>query len=220
MGKLTGKIAVITGGAQPRSLAIAKKLAEEEAKAVVILTANAAEDTAAVQAQGAACHAYQCNIGNFEDVTRCFNAIKAELGDIDILINNPDVNCQKTLLEMTPDEWNNILAINIHSMFYCCKQVFADMKARKTGKIINFSDNAAMGVAGQAGYVISKASALGFTGSCARESEKYTVTVNSLTPNADATAEEVADTVALLVSEEGRAFHGQHLKVTHSWVQP
>ena len=218
MGKLTGKIAVITGGATAESLAIAKKLAQEEAKAAVILTASA-EDAAAVEAQGAACYAYPCNIGNFEDVTRCFNAIKAELGDIDILINNPNATCPKTLLEMTPAEWNEVLSVNVHSMFYCCKQVFADMKARKTGKIINFSSNDAMGVAGNAASVITKASALGYTGTCARESEKYTITVNSLTPAGNATPEEVADTVALLVSEEGRAFHGQHLKVTHSWVQ-
>jgi len=219
MGKLTGKIAVITGGSTAESLAIAKKLAQEEAKAAVILTASA-EDAAAVQAQGEACYAYPCNIGNFEDVTRCFNAIKAELGDIDILINNPNATCPKTLLEMTPQEWNEVLSVNVHSMFYCCKQVFADMKARKTGKIINFSSNDAMGVAGNAASVITKCSALGYTGTCARESEKYTVTVNSLTPAGNATPEEVADTVALLVSEEGRAFHGQHLKVTHSWVQP
>lgn len=218
MGKLTGKIAVITGGAQPESLAMAKKMAAEEAKAVVILTANAAEDAPQIQAQGAACHAYQCNIGNFEDVTRCFNAIKAELGDIDILINNPNASCAKTLLDMTPEEWTEVLAVNVHSMFYCCKQVFADMKARKTGKIINFSSNDAMGVAGNAAYAITKASALGYTGTCARECEKYTITVNSVTPAGNATPEEVADTVALLVSEEGRAFHGQHLKVTHSWV--
>jgi len=218
MGKFTGKIAVITGGTQPESLAIAKKLAQEEAK-VVILTA-AGEDAAAVQAQGATCYAYPCDIGNFEDVTRCFSAIKAELGDIDILINNPNATCPKTLLEMTPEDWDRVLRVNVHSMFYCCKQVFADMKARKTGKVINFSSNDAMGVAGNAASVISKASALGYTGSCARESEKYTITVNSLTPAGNATAEEVADTVALLVSEEGRAFHGQYLKVTHSWVQP
>jgi len=220
MGKITGKIAVITGGVQPNSLAMAKKLAQEEAKAVVILTKNAAEDAAQVKAQGEACYAYQCNIGNFEDVTRCFNAIKAELGDIDILINNPEAKCAKTLLEMTPEEWEQILAVNVHSMFYCCKQVFADMKARRTGKIVNFSANDAMGVAGNAAYAITKASALGYTGTCARECEKYTITVNCVTPNGNATPEEVADTIALLVSEEGRAFHGQYLKVTHSWVQP
>ena len=124
-GRLAGKIAVITGGTQPESLAIAKKLAQEEAKAVVILTA-AEEDAAAVQAQGTPCHAYPCDIGNFEDVTRCFNAIKAELGDIDILINNPNAICPKTLLEMTPEDWDKVLRVNVHSMFYCCKQVFAD----------------------------------------------------------------------------------------------
>ena len=219
MGKVTGKIAVITGGVQPNSLAMAKKLAEEEAKAVVILTNNAAEDAAQVQEQGAACYAYQCNIASFEDVTRCFNEIKAQLGDIDILINNPHAVCKKTLIETTPEEWKEALAINVHSMFYCCKQVFADMKARRTGKIILFSANEAMGVAGNAAYAITSASALGYTGTCARECEKYTITVNCVIPAGNATAEEVADTVAILVSEEGRAFHGQHVKVIHSWAQ-
>lgn len=219
MGKITGKIAVITGGAQPNSLAMAKKLAENEAKAVVILTKNAAEDAAQIQAQGAACYAYQCDIANFEDVTRAFNEIKANLGDVDILINNPNAMCNKTLLETTPEEWNQVLAINVHSLFYCCKQVYADMKARKTGKVINFSNNAMMGVAGNAAYAITMGSAVGFTGTCAREGEKYTMTACSVTPADNATPEEVAETVALLVSEEGRVFHGQHLKVTHSWLE-
>ena len=219
MGKLTGKIVVITGGAQPNSLAMAKKLAQDDAKAVVILTKNAAEDAAQIQAQGAACYAYQCDIANFEDVTRAFNEIKANLGDVDVLINNPKAMCKKTLLETTPEEWNEVLAINVHSMFYCCKQVYADMKARKTGKVINFSDNAMMGVAGNAAYAITAGSAVGFTGSCAREGEKYTMTACSLTPAENATPEEVANTVAILASEEGRAFHGQHLKVTHSWLE-
>ena len=219
MGKLTGKIVVITGGVQPYSLAMAKKLAQEEAKAVVILTKNAAEDAAQIKEQGEACYAYQCNIANFEDVTRAFNEIKANLGDVDVLINNPKAMCNKTLLETTPEEWNEVLAINVHSMFYCCKQVYADMKARKTGKVINFSDNAMMGVAGNAAYAITAGSAVGFTGTCAREGEKYTMTACSLTPASNATPEEVAETVALLASEEGRAFHGQHLKVTHSWLE-
>ena len=219
MGKLENKIAVITGGVQPNSLAMAKKLAQEGAKAVVILTGNAAEDAAQIQAQGAACYAYQCDIANFEEVTRCFAQIKANLGDVDILINNPNASCHKSLLETTPEEWNRVLAINVHSLFYCCKQVYADMKARRTGKVINFSNDAMLGVAGDAAYAITMGSAVGFTGTCAREGEKYTMTACSVTPAANATAEEVADTVAMLVSEEGRVFHGQHLKVTHSWLE-
>ena len=219
MGKITGKIAVITGGVQPNSLAMAKKLAAEEAKAVVILTNNAEADAAIVKEQGAACYAYQCNIASFEDVTRCFNEIKANLGEVDILINNPNASCPKTLLETTPAEWQEILGINVHSLFYCCKQVFASFKERKTGKVINFSSDAAMGVSGNAAYAITKASALGFNGSCARETEKYTVTANVVTPAANATPEEVANVVAILASEDGRCFHGQPIRVTHSWVE-
>ena len=219
MGKITGKIAVITGGIQPNSLAMAKKLAENEAKAVVILTNNAEADAAIVKEQGAACYAYQCNIASFDDVTRCFNEIKANLGEVDILINNPNASCKKTLLETTPAEWQEVLAINVHSMFYCCKQVFASFKERKTGEIICFSSDAAMGVAGNAAYAITKASALGFYGSCARETEKYTVTTNVVTPNGDATPEEVANVVALLVSEDGRALHSQIIKVFHSRLE-
>lgn len=216
MGKFTNKVVVITGGNQPVSLAMAKKLANEGAK-VAILTKNAAQDTADVQAQGAV--AYQCNIASFEDVTACFDKIKAELGNVDVLINNPNAACNKTLLETTPEEWNEVLSINVHSMFYCCKQIFADMKERRTGKIINFSADAMLGTAGNAAYAITKGSAMGYTGTCAREGEKYTITVNSLTPAGNATPEEVANTVAMLVSEEGRVFHGQHIKVTHSWVE-
>lgn len=218
MGKLDNKIAVITGGLQPNSLAMAKKLAQEGAK-VAVLTPNAAEDAAQIRAQGETCHAYQCDIADFADVTACFNKIKETLGDVDILINNPNAACHKSLLETTPEEWNRVLAINVHSLFYCCKQVYADMKARRTGKVINFSDDAMLGVTDNAAYAITMGSAVGFTGTCAREGEKYTMTACSVTPAANATPEEVADTVALLASEEGRVFHGQHLKVTHSWLE-
>ena len=216
MAKFTDKVVVISGGNQPNSLAMAKKLADEGAK-VAILTKNAEADAAEFKACGAA--AYQCNIGCFEDVTNAFNKIKAELGDVDVVINNPNASCKKTLLETTPEEWNEVLSVNVHSMFYTVKQVYADMKARRTGKVINFSDSAMLGVAGNAAYAITKGSAMGYTGTCAREGEKYTITVNSVTPAGNATPEEVANTVALLVSEEGRAFHGQHITVTHSWVE-
>lgn len=216
MAKFTDKVVVISGGNQPNSLAMAKKLSGEGAK-VAILTKNAEADAAEFKACGAA--AYQCNIGCFEDVTNAFNKIKAELGDVDVVINNPNAACKKTLLETSPEEWNEVLSINVHSLFYTVKQVYADMKARRTGKIINFSDSAMLGTAGNAAYAITKGSAMGYTGTCAREGEKYTITVNSVTPAGNATPEEVANTVALLVSEEGRAFHGQHVTVTHSWVE-
>jgi len=216
MGKFTDKIAVITGGNQPASLAIAKKYTEEGAK-VVVLVKDAAADAADVQAQGAV--AYQCNIADFADVTACFDKIKAELGNVDILVCNPNLEYKKTLLETTPEEWNEVLSVNVHSLFYCCKQVYADFKERRTGKLILFSDNDAFGVAGNAAHAITMASALGYIGTCSREGEKYGVTCNLLTPTPGCTPEDIANTVALLTSEEGRPFHGQVIKVIKDWTK-
>lgn len=218
MGKFTDKIVVISGGEQENSLAMAKKFAQESAKAVIVLC-ETLENEATVRAQGAVCQAMQCNIADFADVTRCFDAIKEKIGFVDILICNPNAECRKTLLETTAEEWNRVLGINVHSMFYCCKQVFADMKARKTGEVILFSSDAAMGVAGNASYAITKASALGYNGSCSRECEKYGITCNTVIPTPGCTPEDVANTVALLASEEGRPLHGQIVKVIKDWTK-
>ena len=215
MGKFTDKIVVITGGAQDNSLAMAKKFAGEEAKVVVLYAT--AEEEAAIREQGAV--AMQCNVADFADVTRCFDAIKAEIGFVDVLICNPNATCQKTLLETTPQEWQQVLGINVHSMFYCCKQVFADMKARKTGEVIMFSSDAAMGVAGNAAYAITKASALGYNGTISRECEKYGITCNTVIPTVGCTPEDVANTVALLASEEGRPLHGQIIRAVKDWTK-
>ena len=218
MGKFTDKIVVITGGEQPNSLAMAKKYAQEDAKAVVVLC-ESAESEATVREQGAVCQAMVCNIADFADVTRAFDTIKAELGFVDILICNPNAECKKTLLETTPEDWKQVLGTNVHSMFYCCKQVFADMKARKTGEVILFSSDAAYGMVGNAAYAITKASALGIHGTCSRECEKYGITCNTVVPTVGATPEDVANTVALLTSEEGRPLHGQVIKVIKDWTK-
>ena len=213
MAKFTDKVVVISGGNQPNSLAMAKKFVSEGAK-VAILTKTEEADIAAAGAAN-----YICDIAKFDDVTAAFNKIKAEMGPVDVLICNPNASCPKTLLETTPAEWNEVLATNVHSIFYCCKQVFLDMKERKTGEVILFSDDAAFGTVGNAAFAITKASALGIIGSCSRESEKYGVTCNCVTPTVGATPEDVADTVALLASEEGRALHGQTVKVIKNWTK-
>ena len=213
MAKFTDKVVVISGGNQPNSLAMAKKFVSEGAKVAILTKVEEADITAAGAVN------YICNIAKFDDVTAAFDKIKAEMGPIDVLICNPNASCPKTLLETTAEEWNEVLATNVHSIFYCCKQVFADMKERKTGEVILFSDDAAFGVAGNAAFAITKASALGIVGSCSRESEKYGVTCNCVTPTVGATPEDVADTVALLASEEGRPLHGQTVKVIKNWTK-
>ena len=213
MAKFTDKVVVISGGNQPNSLAMAKKFVSEGAKVAILTKVEEADITAAGAVN------YICNIAKFDDVTAAFDKIKAEMGPIDVLICNPNASCPKTLLETTAEEWNEVLFTNVHSIFYCCKQVFADMKERKTGEVILFSDEATSGVAGNASFVITKASALGIIGSCSRESEKYGVTCNCVIPGAGSTAEDVAETVALLASEEGRVLHGQTIKAIKNWTK-
>lgn len=213
MAKFTDKVVVISGGNQPVSLAMAKKFSGEGAKVAVLTKESAPE----IAANGAV--EVLCDIAKFDCVTAAFDKIKAEMGPVDVLVCNPNAKCEKTLLETTPEEWNEVLYTNVHSIFYCCKQVFADMKERKTGEVILFSDEATNGVAGNASFAITKASALGIIGSCSRESEKYGVTCNCVIPAVGSTAEEVADTVALLASEEGRVLHGQTIKVIKNWTK-
>ena len=122
MAKFTDKITVITGGVQDTTMAMVAKFTGEGAKVAVLVKTE--EDAATVKAAGAA--AYICNIGNFDEVTATFDKIKAEMGPIDILIQNPNASCRKTLLDTTAEEWAAVLAENTHSLFYCAKQVFAD----------------------------------------------------------------------------------------------
>ena len=210
MGEFTDKLVVITGGDQPYTLAMAEKYAAAGAKVAVLTQIEA-------QIPGATC--YLCDIGVYTDVEKTFAAIKADLGPVDILIHNPNAACGKTLLDTSYEEWDRIMAVNTHSLFYCTKQVALDMKERQTGKLVIFSDPAANGVKGDAAYAVTKGTALGFTFSAARETEKYTITTHAVTPNADATPQEVADTVLLLTSEAGRPFHSQAVKVFHSKLE-
>lgn len=216
MANLENKIAVITGGVQPVTLALAKQLTAEGVKAVAVLVAQEAQ---LQELEGERVHGFVCNIGDFDDVTRCFDAIKEQLGAVDILINNPNARCEKTLLETTPEEWNAVLAINTHSLFYCCKQVFADMKERRTGKVINITSPALFGMKGDAAFAVSKATVLGFNGAISRETERYTTTCHAVTPAGNATAQEVAEAVCVLLSESGRFAHGQNITVTHSFLE-
>lgn len=212
MGKLENKIAVITGGTQPNSLAIATRFAQEGAK-VFILVNGASENL-----QDNVC-TLTCNIADFDDVTRCFTALQEEVGYVDILVNNSAVKCEKTVLETTPEEWNQVLAVNTDSIFYCCKQILPQLKERRTGKLINISSPAVSGVAGNAAYAVSMATMLGLHGTMSRETERYTTTCCTLNPAGNATPEEIADAALLAATEEGRILHGQVFSVTHSFVQ-
>jgi NAD(P)-dependent dehydrogenase (short-subunit alcohol dehydrogenase family) len=160
-----------------------------------------------------------CNIADFDDVTRCFAALQEEVGYVDILVNNAAEKCEKTVLETTPEEWEQVLATNTDSILYTCKQVFPQMKERRTGKLINVSSPAVSGVAGNAAYAVSMAAMLGVHYTMSRETERYTTTCCTLSPAGNATPEEIADVALLAATEDGRFLHGQIVSVTHTLAQ-
>ena len=194
---------------------IARRLVEEEAK-VVVLDGDAAAAKAALEGTGA--DVYACNTSDYEDTIRCFDKIKAELGEVDILVTNPQEHCRKTMVETTPEEWNAIMAADVHSLFYCAKQVCASMKERKSGKVINVSSRSFMGDKGDAAYVVAKAAVHGFTGTLCTEMVKYGVTGNVVTPNDDAAPEDIADAIAFLSSEDSRFAHRLNVTVARKVV--
>lgn len=208
MGRLENKFAVISGGIQPNSVAIAKAFLAEGAKVVILDGEGRTEEGIDI---------VKCNIGSYEEVTVCFAELQAQYGPVDILVNNPEMKCEKTLLETTPEEWNAVLAHNTHSIFYICKQIMPQLKERRTGKIINISSPQVYGVAGNAAYAVTKASMLGIHGTIARETERYTTTTHTLVPAANTTAEEVAKSAVFMASDESRFVHGQIVNVTHSF---
>lgn len=212
MGKLDNKIAVITGGVQPNSLAIAKAFHDEGAKTVILLDGAEARTEAGFEI-------VKCNIGNYEEVCACFAALQEKYGPVDILVNNPEMKCEKTILETTPEEWDAVLAHNTHSLFYCCKQVMPQLKERRTGKIINISSPQVYGVAGNAAYAVTKASMLGVHGTVARETERYTTTTHTVIPAVNTTPEEVAKAVTFMASEESRIVHSQIITIPHSFAE-
>lgn len=209
MGKLDNKIAVITGGIQPISLAIANGFARQGAKVYILVKGEQETPEESI-------HTLRCDITDFDDVTRCFAALQEEVGPVDILVNNAEEKCEKTLLETSPEEWEAVMGANTHSIFYCLKQILPQLKERRTGKLINISSPAVSGEAGNAAYVVSKAAMLGVHYTMCRETERYGTICCTLSPAGNATPEEVASTVLLTASEEGRFAHGQILSVTHS----
>ncbi len=212
MGKLDNKIAVITGGTQPNSLAIAARFAQEGAK--VFIFVNGAPETLQDNVS-----TLTCNIADFDDVTRCFTALQEKVGYVDSLVNNSAEKCEKTVLETTPEEWERVLSTNTNSIFYCCKQILPQLKDRRTGKLINITSPATLGVAGNAAYAVTMATMLGLHGTMSRETERYTTTCCTLNPAGNATPEEIANAALLVATEEGRFLHGQVVSVTHSLAQ-
>lgn len=187
---LKGKYAVVTGAAKGIGACAVKQFLEEGVAAVALVDLNleAAQATAKeLDPTGERAFAFNCNVANFDDTTRCFNEIKEKFGRIDILVNNAGITRDKTMLKMDVADWHAVLAVDLTSLFYCCKQVLPGMMEQQYGKIINMSSMGFGGAHGQGNYAAAKYGVLGLTRVLAKEYAKYNITANAICPAAVAT---------------------------------
>ena len=170
MGKLSGKTALVTGAARGIGHAIALAYAREGADVAVLdLRKENAEKTAAeISALGVRGIAFGADVGSESDVIFAFNQVLSSFGHIDILVNNAGIDTTSLVVDMSTDMWDEMMRINLRSIFLCSRQVLPSMLERKYGRIINISSQLAhKGAPQMAHYAAAKAGVIGFTRSLA-----------------------------------------------------
>jgi 3-oxoacyl-[acyl-carrier protein] reductase len=184
--KLKNKIAIVTGASRGIGRSIALHLAAEGATVVCNYAASRQKAEAVVQEiqeKGGTALACQGDVKNFPDMEKMAQDIIEKFGRIDILVNNAGVNRDQLILQMTEDEWKDVLETNLYGTFHCTKAVAQQMMFQKSGRIINISSIAGeRGGRGQSNYAASKGAVNAFTRAAAVELALKKITVNAIAP--------------------------------------
>lgn len=184
---LKDKIALVTGGSKGIGKAIALKFASEGAKVFIASRDSdkgkqAAEEIKKAFPKSEAAF-YRVDVSQEEQVGGVVKKIIDSEGRIDILVNNAGITRDKLLLKMQPEDWDQVLAVNVKSCYYFCRAAARPMMRARWGKIINMSSIIGLtGNAGQVNYAASKAAVIGFTKALAKELASRNICVNCIAP--------------------------------------
>jgi acetoacetyl-CoA reductase len=180
------RVAVVTGGTRGIGEAISKAL---KAAGYNVAANYGGNDEAARKFKAeTGIPVFKWDVSSYESCVEGLQKVEAELGPVEILVNNAGITRDTTFHRMTPEQWSAVINTNLNSLFNMCRPVIEGMRNRKFGRIINISSiNGQKGQFGQTNYSAAKAGELGFTKALAQESAKAGVTVNAICPGYIAT---------------------------------
>ena len=183
---LKGKVAVVTGASRGIGAAVAKKLASLGVDLALIYAGNDALAEAAAadcRALGVRAEAYRCDVSDGEAVKETVSKIKAELGGVQLLVNNAGITRDGLVATMKEADFDEVLDVNLKGAFHMIRHCSGLMLRAKYGRIVNISSVAGlMGNPGQANYAAAKAGLIGLTKTTAKELASRGITVNAVAP--------------------------------------
>lgn len=231
------RVAVVTGGTRGIGRAISVALKEAGYTVAAVYHGNDAAAAAFTAETGIA--TYKWDVADYDACQTGMAKVAAELGPVDIVVNNAGITRDGTLLKMSPEDWSTVIATNLGSCFNMAKAAFPGMVERKFGRIVNIgSINGQAGQYGQVNYAAAKSGIHGFTKALAQEGARHGITVNAIAPGYIDTdmvaavpppvlekiiakipagrlgrAEEIARGVVFLVAEEGGFITGATMSI-------
>jgi 3-oxoacyl-[acyl-carrier protein] reductase len=194
---LKGKVAVVTGAGHGIGREIALSLARNGAEVVVTDVTDAIFEVGKqIEALGSKALPIKCDVTDFEQAQDVEDKVIDKYEKIDVLVNNAGIYPQKAFLDMTADDWNKVLRVNLNGVFHCTKAVIPKMVKQKYGKIVNIASiaGAVVGFQNLTHYSASKAAIAGFTKSLALEVAQYGINVNAVAPGPIDVGDVVANT--------------------------
>jgi acetoacetyl-CoA reductase len=175
------RVALVSGGTRGIGAAISKGLKAAGYKVAANYAGN--DEAAAKFKSETGIAVYKWDVSSFDACSEGIKKVEADLGPVEVLVNNAGITRDAMLHRMTVEQWNQVITTNLNSLFNMCRPVIEGMRTRKFGRIINISSiNGQKGQMGQTNYSAAKAGDIGFTKALAQESAKAGITVNAICP--------------------------------------